>query len=660
MFNLISYPERLKYVRIITLRDYADDLTSILHELGVIHLEELKNLPEEDLKILKGKLASADEVVKLLRFVEGYVGTTRLVEVRGDLNIAELENEFFKTLQLIKSLKDSVEAIANNISEVSDRLNRYEATVKYLLALSRSCGDVLLTNLNFEGDLIFTKLVKTKPEQINTVLSTLQSVKALCIAELSEGEVLVNYLGFKEDLSKFKELIDYIKAEVIEIPQLNLSVSEFIKELESKITASKRTLNELELELKKLVNENLELIAKAKVLQELYVERVETILKSVMSEYSYVVEGWVPEKNYEVLINTVYSKFKYVYIEELRRSDVGPPTKLSNSAPVKYFELITRLYGIPRYEEWDPTTLITYSFFVFFGLMMADAVYGIAMILIIKYVLDRLGFVENPYSEGYVNLKKMLLVLGVSAVFFGFLTNTYAGYSIPYYTPLINVADPLLFISLALIIGLVHVNLAHFLGVVRALKMSDRATLLSELGLLIAEFAALPYILYYFLNIRLLPLSQTYYDLLLYTSLAGVAMLVIGKFLSLKSVGLFLWIFDLTGVLGDVFSYTRLAGIGLATYLMARNFNDLALMTANAIHSLINIPVINVVIASLIALIVILLTNTINLAFGIIGSFVHSLRLCFVEFLPKFYEGGGREFKPLKIRLSKYVVVGSS
>ncbi|MEM2158532.1 MAG: V-type ATPase 116kDa subunit family protein, partial [Sulfolobales archaeon] len=355
-----------------------------------------------------------------------------------------------------------------------------------------------------------------------------------------------------------------------------------------------------------------------------------------------------------------YGRFKYIYEEELKSANLTHHNKFSNSSQVKYFELITRLYGIPRYGEWDPTTLITYSFLIFFGLMTADAVYGLVLLLILKYVLDRIGFIENPYSEGYLNLKKILLVLGVSATFFGILTNTYAGYSIPYYTPLINVGDPLSFISLALLIGLVHVNLAHFLGVIRAIKASDKATLLSELGLLIAEFTALPYILYYFLKVRLLPISDAYYNILLFTSLIGIMVLVIGRFLSLKSIGLFLWLFDVTGLLGDVFSYTRLAGIGLATYLMARNFNDLALMAANTILTSINIPILNILLSIITASSIILLTNAINLTFGVIGSFVHSLRLCFVEFLPKFYEGGGREFKPLKVSLKKYVLVGAT
>ncbi|MEM2575875.1 MAG: V-type ATPase 116kDa subunit family protein [Sulfolobales archaeon] len=660
MFGFISYPEKLKYVRIITLKEYSDELTSLLHELGIMHVEELKKVPEDELIILRKKLSLADELAKLVKFVEGYVGATKLVEVKGDLNIAELEKEFLNTFHIVKSLKEKLEVIANNINEVKNRLGEYGNLIKYLRLYLSSCGNTYLKNLDFEGDLVFAKLVKIKRDQLNNILTTLNVVRAACVADVSEEEALTNFLGFKEELKKFKELINESKAEVIEVPSLDLMIQDYINELESKTIKLKSTVDGLEVELNRLVNESLELLAKAKVLYELYVERIEKILDSLMSEYSYVVEGWIPEGNHENLINTLYGRFKYIYVEELKSANITPPTKLSNRSPVKYFELITRLYGIPRYGEWDPTTLITYSFLIFFGLMTADAVYGLVLLLILKYVLDRIGFIENPYSEGYLNLKKILLVLGVSATFFGILTNTYAGYSIPYYTPLINVGDPLSFISLALLIGLVHVNLAHFLGVIRAIKASDKATLLSELGLLIAEFTALPYILYYFLKVRLLPISDAYYNILLFTSLIGIMVLVIGRFLSLKSIGLFLWLFDVTGLLGDVFSYTRLAGIGLATYLMARNFNDLALMAANAILTSINIPILNILLSIIAASSIILLTNAINLTFGVIGSFVHSLRLCFVEFLPKFYEGGGREFKPLKVSLKKYVLVGAT
>ncbi|MCX8185702.1 MAG: hypothetical protein N3G48_01145 [Sulfolobales archaeon] len=659
MYGFISYPERLKYVRIITLKDYTDEVTSLLHELGVVHIEEVRKIPEQDLASLRSKLTLADEFIKIVRFIEGYVDSAKLVEVKSDLNIAELENEFLKVLHSIKSLKTRMEVVISNVDGLEAKLDEYSAVAKYLRALLPKCGNTYLSNLSFEGDLLFAKLVKVKHDQLDNIKNALRGVNVVCTAGIGEEDLLVNFLGFRDDLGKLKEFMNEIKGEIIELPSLNLTIQDFINDLDTKIVNLRSNIEGLRAELNQLINKNLELIAKAKILHEFYVERVENILNSLISEYSYVVEGWVPERNYENLTNTLYSRFKYIYVEELKPINVLPPTKLNNASPVKYFELVTRLYGIPKHGEWDPTALITYSFFVFFGLMTADVVYGVALILILKYVMDKIGFIENPYSEGYLNLKKMLFTLGISAIVFGILTNTYAGYSIPYYTPVINVAEPLPFISLALLIGLVHVNLAHFLGLVRAVKTLDKSTLLSELGLLIAEFAALPYILYYFLKMKPLPISDMYYDFLLYISLIGVMVLVIGRYLSLRSVGLFLWLFDVTGLLGDIFSYTRLAGIGLATYLMARNFNDLALMAANAIIANVNIPVVNLLIASITALAIILLTNLINLTFGVIGSFVHSLRLCFVEFLPKFYEGGGKEFKPLKISLKRFVLVGT-
>ncbi|MEM0454047.1 MAG: V-type ATPase 116kDa subunit family protein, partial [Sulfolobales archaeon] len=388
MFGFISYPEKLKYVRIITLKEYSDELTSLLHELGIMHVEELKKVPEDELIILRKKLSLADELAKLVKFVEGYVGATKLVEVKGDLNIAELEKEFLNTFHIVKSLKEKLEVIANNINEVKNRLGEYGNLIKYLRLYLSSCGNTYLKNLDFEGDLVFAKLVKVKRDQLNNILTTLNVVRAACVADVSEEEALTNFLGFKEELKKFKELINESKAEVIEVPNLDLMIQDYINELESKTIKLKSTVDGLEVELNRLVNENLELLAKAKVLYELYVERIEKILDSLMSEYSYVVEGWIPEGNHENLINTLYGRFKYIYVEELKPANIIPPTKLSNRSPVKYFELITRLYGIPRYGEWDPTTLITYSFFIFFGLMTADAVYGLVLLLILKYVLD--------------------------------------------------------------------------------------------------------------------------------------------------------------------------------------------------------------------------------------------------------------------------------
>lgn len=659
MFGLLTLPERLRYVRIVSIKDYSDRLITKLQELGLIHIEELKKVPEEELRRLREQLHLLDMLNEALRYVEGFVSTPKLVEVRVDLSASGLERELFKAYSNLVNLKKGIEVIMSNINRLSEVRTRNELMLRYLESIPKGYRRLKLADLNYDGDLFFTRLVKVKAGLLNELMVRLKDIKVMFMAALGD-ELLLGVVGFRESLRSFNDIVSEAGHEIVDVPRVDAEVDEYIEKLKMELAVVEEKERELKLSIVKLIDGNLEAIALSKLIYEAYRERLEVLLNALLTDYCFIVEGWLPEASYVFLRGALYREFKYVLVEDVAIEGREPPTMLRNQGVYKSFELITRLYGIPRYDEWDPTRLIAYSFLVFFGLMLADVVYGAALVLITKYLLDRLGFVDNPYSESYLNLKRILMVLGGSSALFGLFSNTYAGYSIPKIQPLIDLSDPLKFIKLALIIGLFHVNLAHLLAVVRSVRTFDRRLLLIELGLLIAELAALPYILWYFLGVRLLPIAQDAYNYLLYLSFVGLVILVAGKYMELRSIGLFLWLFDVTGLLGDVFSYTRIAGIGLATYLMARSFNDLALITFNSLLSTVALPLVNVVLALIASLAIVLLANTINVAFGVIGSFVHSLRLCFVEFLPKFYEGGGREFKPLRIPTPRFVMVGKT
>jgi len=104
-------------------------------------------------------------------------------------------------------------------------------------------------------------------------------------------------------------------------------------------------------------------------------------------------------------------------------------------------------------------------------------------------------------------------------------------------------------------------------------------------------------------------------------------------------------------------SYSRLAGVGLATYYLASSFNLLSNWVSSTISSLIP-GVIGLIIAFIVGVIMLVIFHVFNLLLSSLAAFIHSLRLCFVEYLLKFYEGGGREYAPFHLKLRKEVIVG--
>ena len=204
--------------------------------------------------------------------------------------------------------------------------------------------------------------------------------------------------------------------------------------------------------------------------------------------------------------------------------------------------------------------------------------------------------------------------------------------------------DPVSFIVIALGIGFVHVNIGHLLALIKGIKEKNKGLILNKIGLFILQLG-IPSILNSLLSLELPGFTPQIYSILLYCMAAGLLLVITSSIVQSGGLGAILWLFDVTGLLGDVMSYCRLAGVGLATFYLASTFNMLAGLFGEMIPGMAG-----VIIGGIMGVIIIVFGHTLNLVLTTITGFIHSLRLCFVEFLFKFYEGGGREYSPFKLK----------
>ena len=221
-----------------------------------------------------------------------------------------------------------------------------------------------------------------------------------------------------------------------------------------------------------------------------------------------------------------------------------------------------------------------------------------------------------------------------------------------------QLSDPIAFIIISLIIGLVHVNIAHILSLIRGIRERNKGLVVSKAGLFIIEIFGIPYIFKMLLHVDLVPLSPSIYSFMAYPMIIGLALIVVSGFMQMGGLGGIFWIFELTGLLGDIMSYSRLAGVGLATFYLASAFNLLASWIAAGLSGLIP-GIIGTTLGLIIGIILFAVFHVLNLFLSSLAAFIHSLRLCFVEFLLKFYEGGGRKYAPFHLRPKRYVIVGA-
>ncbi len=379
---------------------------------------------------------------------------------------------------------------------------------------------------------------------------------------------------------------------------------------------------------------------------------------------TFFVEGWIKADSVDKVRKKVLRLSPAIDIDfrdPLPDDDV--PVLLENKGFFKPFQVITSIYGSPKYEEFDPTPIFAPFFFISFGFCLTDAGYG--MILGACCVLALMLF---KLKEGVKRFIWLLLLGAIATVILGALTGGWFGElfdklgeeyggvfahlqkaknSIVVLNPLENI---MLFLGLALFIGmfqLIYGVCVKFVHRVKHNRIMD--AMLDQGGWLLFVFGLI-------LLALSIPLSKTNPDLSKGIMKTGTIMAVVAVFTIIffagrdcKSIvvrivsGVWAMYGIATGLLGDFLSFSRLFALGLATGILATVIDMLSLM-------LLKIPYVGWIPA----IILFFFGHTANILINVLGAFVHTTRLQFVEFFPKFFEGGGRPFKAFT-REAKYI-----
>ena len=351
-------------------------------------------------------------------------------------------------------------------------------------------------------------------------------------------------------------------------------------------------------------------------------QREESQNKFASMEHVVVIEGWIPEKRYEQAELGIREVTHETCVVEASDPEEGDdvPVQLQNPKFFKSFELLTRLYGLPDYNGVDPTLFLVPGFLLFFSIMLTDALYGV-IALALGLLLMRGG---GRYNETIRDGGIILFSAGGATIIIGALSGGWFGSfglklsileAMQVFDPMAQVTA---FLIIALTVGATHVNTGVVINVVDNLKRGQLWNALTgNLWFLFAQ----PAIVFYLLG---------------YTSasLAFIALSLALLLMGHKAMAMF----QITGFMGDILSYARLMALGLCTTGIAMTVNVLAGM----LYMLGTIGV-------LLAIVVFFIGHLFNFVINAMGSFVHGLRLHYVEFFTKFYRSGGSEFTPLKM-----------
>ncbi|MFC1900748.1 V-type ATP synthase subunit I [Chloroflexota bacterium] len=647
---LVNTPEPMLKLRVVTVKDNSEQTLKVLHRVGVLHIEESEELEPVDKAAIEDERREVNELLSFIDKVLVYLPQKEPVMLGDDVEVI-YTRPFSEISGEVRTLYNKTDKLHERIDKLDTESSQLAELDKYLGPVSNQMN-LTLKDLNFTGDYLFSRVIIFPGDAYENYHDEFGKYITENIVTTIDEETIVHAVAEVRDKEAIESLVAEIGGRILEVPDEDGSLEGFLEAAEGKLKGLEDEkagmLKQLEVE----VGEDLKRLILLKEALAAESERLQVLEKATEAKYVTLVEGWAPEPVVEPAIAEIREQIDYAFIDAREpEKDEEPPTKYRNPGGLKPFQIIVNMFATPKYREWDPTPIVTYSFAFFFGLMICDVLYAIGLMLLGKFLLKR--FVDDPTTENFKMFQRLLYISSGVAIVGGLLTGQYFG-NIFDFVGLTNLAlvegvkevlqDPISFIGIALVIGFIHVNIGHILAFVKAIKDRDKGMMVGKVGLFLLQFG-IPTILNSMMGMDIPGFTPEIYSFLMYFMLGGIVLVVISSLMVSGGLGAIMWLFDITGILGDIMSYARLAGVGLATYYLAFTFNEMArifieMMGGGA----------GIIIGIILAIVIVVFGHVINLVLTAITGFMHSLRLCFVEFLFKFYEGGGTEYSPFKLR----------
>ncbi|MDF2608697.1 MAG: hypothetical protein K0R92_171 [Lachnospiraceae bacterium] len=385
-------------------------------------------------------------------------------------------------------------------------------------------------------------------------------------------------------------------------------------------------------------------------------EKYEVISRLLQSKKVFVLTGYIPEIESQSLSKDLNQRFDIAVEFENPSEEDDVPVILHNNGFSSPLEGIIESYSLPGKTDIDPTTAMSFFYYFLFGLMLSDAGYGAIITGACAFGLIKFkGKLEYSMKQTL----KMYLFGGISTIFWGVMFGSYFGnivdavsgtffgntLTIPplWFFP---VNQPMRMLAFSMLIGIIHLITGLFLKFYMSIKQKEYA---------VAFFDVLFWIIIVLSSIVVAVSTDMVKDLLGLTfEIPAIISSVAGYLAIASAIGIILTngrdsknpvlrvfkglyaLYGITSYLSDILSYSRLLALGLATGIIATVINQMASMVGGGFG----------IIGIVLFIVIEIFGHSLNLAINALGTYVHTNRLQYVEFFGKFFEGGGRMFKP--------------
>jgi len=589
--------QKMAKIRITGPKQNLRSLVSELHALKIMHLIDYQGEEFET----GNSFSEAEEISEKLVKIRAIISQFNLkLESRKIKDLTVCNGKFGKIYSEFTEL-------TSKISSLTERKNSL-TSVKEIAEPLSSLNLDLNSFYGYDSIAVFKGTIKKAltTQEIEKITKDFE----LFSSEFEGKKVIALFVS-----EKFKEQIQALLSEkgFIELhleQEINLvSVNSELNSIEKELAGFKTQLGLLkETEGQFLVDFEFNL--------EKENEKLEAPLRFAVTENAFIIDGWIPEiKAKEVEYRLRHLTKDKIFFEFLKDKK-NAPTSLDNPSLVKPFQFFMNLYSMPKYTEIDPTFLVFITFPLFFGFMLGDVGYGLVTLAVFLFLRTKLK------GEGKM-LINSLIIASLATIFFGFIFGEAFGFEIVEHPILFRSHDLNLMLLISIAVGLIHITLGYLVGFYNVLIQHGLKEAVYEKGSWLMIEAG-----------GLLIISEMILAMTSFGNIVGAVLFLAGVILLFKGEGV-QGIIELPSILSNTLSYARLFAVGLASVKLAVIVNDFA--TAFFAQGGLMIGV---------SILILLLGHTVNILLGLIGPFLHALRLHYVEFFGKFYKGGGRRFMP--------------